>query len=85
MARRLPLPLPLPLPILGHVNGLDKRAAISVPYGQLRSLARLPARPMVQISVRYEAAEEVHMTLLFRIDKSSLGVSHIGVATPWDD
>ena len=27
----------------------------------------------------------VHFALLFRIDKSSLGVSHIGVATPWDD
>ena len=26
-----------------------------------------------------------HWTLLFRIDKSSLGVSRIGVATPWDD
>ena len=23
--------------------------------------------------------------LLFHIDKTSLGVSHIGVATPWDD
>ena len=27
----------------------------------------------------------VHSPLLFRIDKSSLGVSRIGVATPWDD
>ena len=26
-----------------------------------------------------------NLALLFRIDKSSLGVSRIGVATPWDD
>ena len=30
-------------------------------------------------------ARIVHSSLLLRIDKSSLGVSHIGVATPWDD
>ena len=27
----------------------------------------------------------LHLPLLFRIDKKSLGVSHIGVTTPWDD
>ena len=27
----------------------------------------------------------MHHALLFRIDKTSLGVSRIGVATPWDD
>ena len=35
-----------------------------------------------------KAAEKATTTapsLLFHIDKSSLGVSHIGVATPWDD
>ena len=28
---------------------------------------------------------QVNQSLLFRIDKSSLGVPRIGVATPWDD
>ena len=30
-------------------------------------------------------ARETLDTILFRIDKTSLGVSRIGVATPWDD
>ena len=38
-----------------------------------------------RVGVLPGSENQMREALLFHIDKTSLGVSHIGVATPWDD
>ena len=59
--------------------------AVAEKEGKRRGYFPTGERGRKEVKVGFALANGMKLTLLFRIDITSQGVSRIGVATPWDD